>query len=154
MSQLPTDCLNDIFEYLKDDMVTLHSCLLVNRLWCEVSVRVLWRDTLNYSTSNIKTLIACLPSESKEILYKNGIIISTITSKPPIFDYAAFCKILSIDQVHCKIYKLLKNQQSISSSNLNNNNNTRIVVQEICKMFMNQISSLKSLTIMEDQKIV
>ena len=29
MSQLPADCLNDIFEYLKEDEVTLHSCLLV-----------------------------------------------------------------------------------------------------------------------------
>ena len=28
MSQLPADCLNDIFEYLKEDEVTLHSCLL------------------------------------------------------------------------------------------------------------------------------
>ena len=63
MSQLPTDCLNDIFEYLKDDMVTLHSCLLVNRLWCKVSVRVLWSDTWNCSTSNFSTLIAYLSSK-------------------------------------------------------------------------------------------
>jgi hypothetical protein len=29
MSQLPVDCLNDILEYLKDDMI---SCILVNHL--------------------------------------------------------------------------------------------------------------------------
>src|SRR5437773_8629083 len=110
MSQLPTDCLNDIFEYLKDDMVTLHSCLLVNHLWCEVSVRILWRDTLNYSISNFRTLIACLPNESKEILYKNGIIIST--PKTSIFNYESFCKVLSIRQVYYKIEELLRDQQS------------------------------------------
>ncbi len=34
---------------------------LVNRLWCEVSVRILWTDIQNYNT-----LIACLPNESNK----------------------------------------------------------------------------------------
>ena len=65
-------CLNEVFENLEDDKVTLHSCLLVNRLWCEVSVRILWRKIWNYGT-----LISCLPNESKELLRKNEIFIST-----------------------------------------------------------------------------
>src|ERR1043165_1941117 len=96
MSQLSTDCLNEIFEYLEEDKVTLHSCLLVNRLWCEASVRILWRNIRNYNT-----LIACLPSESKETLRRNRII----TSKPPMFNYASFCKVLSVDEVNCEIDK-------------------------------------------------
>jgi hypothetical protein len=36
--QLPTDCLSDILKHL--DRRTLRSCLLVNRLWCEISVRI------------------------------------------------------------------------------------------------------------------
>ncbi|PKY52078.1 hypothetical protein RhiirA4_469491 [Rhizophagus irregularis] len=73
--QLPVDCLNEIFEYLEIDRSTLHSCLLVNRLWCEISVRILWRNALNFDlvyfkrSSNIysilRALIACLPDESK-----------------------------------------------------------------------------------------
>ena len=55
MSQLPTDCLNEIFEYLEDDKVTLHSCLLVSRLWCKIIVKILWKFVWNYNT-----LIACL----------------------------------------------------------------------------------------------
>ena len=79
MAQLPYDCLNEIFEslvYDKDGKVTLHSCLFVNHLWCEVAVRILWRDACNYNTANIITLIACFPEESKDILRNNGIIIS------------------------------------------------------------------------------
>ncbi len=87
MSQLTADCLQEIFEYLKDDRITLYSCLLVNRFWCKVSVRIFWRKIRNY-----KTLIACLPNESKEILYNNKIIFSTSTSKPPLFNYVSFCK--------------------------------------------------------------
>src|ERR1044072_1819467 len=100
------DCLNEIFEHLENDKVTLHSCLLVNRLWCEVAVRILWRNIWNYSTTNFSsTLIACLPNESKEILLKNGIVISTPTLKPPIFNYASFCKVLSMKQINYKIIK-------------------------------------------------
>src|SRR5437762_1718304 len=113
MSQLSADCLNEIFEYLEDDKFTLYSCILVNRLWCEVSVRIFWRNIYNYNISNFRTLIACLPNESKEILSKNRIIISTTTSKLPIFNYASFCKVLSIDRVNDMIKKLLKNQQSM-----------------------------------------
>src|SRR6059058_5009720 len=105
--QLPADCLNEIFEYLEQDRVTLCSCLLVNRLWCEVSVRILWRNIRNYNT-----LITCLPNESKEILYKDGIMTSTSTSRPPMFNYATFCKVLSIHQVDCRIRQLLRNQPS------------------------------------------
>ena len=101
MPQLLVDCLIDIFEYFVDHKITLLSCLFVNRLWCEVSVRILWRSIRNYST-----LIACLPNESKEILNKNGIII--LTSKPPIFNYASFCKVFSFNQINDKIDKFLE----------------------------------------------
>jgi hypothetical protein len=39
--QLISVCLNDIFEQLEKDKLTLHSCLLVNRLWCKISVGIL-----------------------------------------------------------------------------------------------------------------
>ncbi|RIA87720.1 hypothetical protein C1645_877855 [Glomus cerebriforme] len=123
-------------------MNTLHSCLLVNHLWCEVSVRIFWKNIWNYRDSNFYTLIVCLPVESKEILSKNGIIISTSTSKPPMFNYASFCKVLSIDQVHYKLKQILRNQQSISLQNLKNN--TYILEQELFKHFFSQ-GSLKIL---------
>src|SRR6266496_3552802 len=101
MSQLTTDCLEEIFEYLEDDKATLYSCLLVNRLWCKISVRIFWRSIRNHNT-----LIACLPKYSKEILYKNKIITSI--PKPPMFNYATFCKILSIDELHHGVKQFIK----------------------------------------------
>ena len=85
MSQFPVDCIEEILEYLEKDKITLYSCLLVNQLWCKISVRIFWKEIRNYNT-----LIACLPNESKEILYNNKIIFSTSTSKLPIFNYASF----------------------------------------------------------------
>src|SRR5437868_5203813 len=104
MSQLFEDCFNEIFEYLEEDKVTLRSCLLVNRLWCEVSVRILWKSIRNYNT-----LIACIPNESKEILYQNGIITSvSAASNPPTFDYASFCKDLSLVKLILKLNDFLE----------------------------------------------
>src|SRR6266536_1102174 len=144
MSQV-FDCLNEIFEYLENDIVSLYSCLLVNRLWCEVSVRILWRNNYKYNKRTYNTLISCLPDESKEILSKNGIIISIPTSNPPMFNYASFCKFLLINQVYYQVGELLRNQQIISSSNLNKNNKI-IVAQELLKLFVKQIPSLKKLS--------
>ena len=94
--QLPTDCLNEIFEYLEEDKTALHSCLLVNRLWCEMAVRILWRNVWNckydddggcgiyltrVSLAIISTLITCLPNESKELLYNNGTFYCSTDSK-------------------------------------------------------------------------
>src|SRR5436305_14518598 len=121
--QLLADCLNVVFEILEEDRVTLHSCLLVNRLWCEVSVRILWRNIWNFqysvaskhrlkvASSIFSTLIACLPKESKELLHKNEIFISTPTSKPPLFNYAALCKVLSIGEIIKIIDDVLRNRQ-------------------------------------------
>src|SRR5688572_18337612 len=108
---LPYDCLNEILENLEGDKITLHSCLLVNRLWCEISVRILWRDIWDFkhfvsyehqpkvASLILSTLIACLPNESKELLHKNEIFISTPTSKLPIFNYPEFCRVLSINEI-------------------------------------------------------
>src|SRR4051812_17799323 len=95
----------------------------------------------NYSISNYNTLISLLPDESKEIFCKNGYINLVPTPKFPTFDYASFCKILSIQRVHYKLGLLLKIGQSISPKNLNIRVN--IMVQEIFKFFITQKPSLK-----------
>src|SRR3954453_20295198 len=136
MSKLLADCLNEIFEYLEEDKVTLYSCLLVNRLWCEVSVGILWRSIRNYNT-----LVACLPNESKKILNQNRIITSASTaSNPPMFNYPSFCRVLSVFQVRYNIGQLLGRQQFVLSPNLSS-----IIMRELFKLLMNQISTLKKL---------
>ena len=115
MALLSADCVNEIFENLEDDEITLHSCLLVNHLWCKSSVRILWKDicdfedSITYSSIILNTLIACLPNDSKELLCKNEIFISTPTSKPPLFNYASFCKILTTNKIGWIIDDGIKN---------------------------------------------
>ncbi|CAG8595986.1 15183_t:CDS:1 [Funneliformis caledonium] len=154
--KLPVDCLNEIFEYLEEDKVTLHSCLLVNRLWCQVAVRILWRDiwSFHYNVhyrpyrthvpiSIFSALFACLPKESKTVLYDNGIVTSTPTYKSPFFNYASFCKVLSLYKVDKIIEHVVQHQKSVTPQNLPFIK--YLTMQEILKLFMTQISSLKVL---------
>ncbi|CAB5385047.1 unnamed protein product [Rhizophagus irregularis] len=124
-SQLPTDCLNEIFEHLENDTITLHSCLLY------------------ISLSIISTLFNCLPKESKDLLHKNGICFITLIQKPLLFNYPSFCKAISISKINHMIENVLRSQQLITSRDLNHSE--LLISHEILKMFMNQISSLKSL---------
>ncbi|CAB4380937.1 unnamed protein product [Rhizophagus irregularis] len=172
---IPADCLDEIFEHLyleKDKFTNLYTCLLVNRLWCEVSIRILWRNiwslkhnfyVLKESTKLISILTACLPDESKDLLRENdifistsiskdlkrmnGVYITTPTSKQPLFNYISFCKVLSIGKIDMMIKKFFENQQSsINSRDSNNYHKADLVTQEILKMFMNRITSLKKLS--------
>ncbi|CAG8485678.1 10261_t:CDS:1 [Funneliformis mosseae] len=141
-SRLSVDCLDEIFEYLENEKATLYSCLLVNRLWHKSSVRILWRNIwsvpISYpnrrrwvsSSKILRTLIDCLPHESKVLLSEKGIYS---TSKLPLVNYVSFCKVLSIHEVDQIIQRNLCPTKR------------ELVLQEILKMFMKQITSLKEL---------
>ncbi|GBC00283.1 hypothetical protein RclHR1_00380051 [Rhizophagus clarus] len=162
MFQLNADCLFEIFRCLEGNKATLHSCLLVNRFWCKISVRILW-ETPDVSAKLLNTLISCLPDESKNILHNNGIIFPNLnslcppgdhlfkkevtlasTSKPPSFNYASFCKVLSISKIYYSVAEtFLNNRLSINTKEIIN------LTQEILKLFMN-VSSLKHLSYTSD----
>jgi hypothetical protein len=153
MPQLIADCLNNIFEYLDDDKNTLYSCLLVNHQWCEVAVRILWRnawyfkDNRDYKPhvplSVINTLIACLPKESKDFLEKEKFYIISPTQKPPLFNYPSFIKIITIYGVYQMIEMFPSDSRDYSSWYCARMHSCLLL--ELLKMFMNQVSSLKSL---------
>src|SRR5689334_4123693 len=122
---LPADCLNEIFEHLEEDKITLHSCLLVNRLWCKISVRILWKDIWDFKyfvpykhqpkvvSAILNTLISCLSNESEELLHNNGIFTSTPISKPTLFNYPSFCKVLPVNEIGQIIKEYFKNDPPI-----------------------------------------
>ena len=140
--QLPIDCINEIIQHFEQDKTSLGSCLLVNRSWCKVAVRILWRNVWDAKyTSNQKsvplsilsTLIACLSNESKDLLYENGIYISPPTSKSPLFNYISFIKTLLFTKIDLIVRDAL------------NQHNKYLVLQELFKAFINQISLIKTL---------
>src|SRR4051794_38356252 len=54
-SQLPTEILEKIMYFAKtssQDISTIYSCALVNRLWCRVAIRILWKKPFKYVFDN------------------------------------------------------------------------------------------------------
>ncbi|GBB97400.1 hypothetical protein RclHR1_02990001 [Rhizophagus clarus] len=149
--QIPIDSLNEVIEYLEEDRHTLYSCLLVNRLWCEISVRILWRNIWDFERQSqlfgmesiLDTLFTFLPNESKEFLHENKIFISIPISKQSLFNYPSFCKALSIYGISKIVEIVLTCKPTINSSILKNRN---LIINEFTKMFANQIFSLKKLS--------
>jgi hypothetical protein len=147
--QLPVDCLNEIIEHLEKDIGSLRSCSLVDRSWCTIAIRILWRNIwdFDYHSKNhaplsiLSTLNACLPNESKNLLSKNEIFIPMPTPKSPLFNYISFIKTLSLYEIEHVVEKALVriNRQ------LNTSENNHLILQELFKAFMSQISSLKVL---------
>jgi len=131
--QLSADCLSEIFEYLED--VDIHSCLLVNRFWCRVSVRFFWKSIKNY-----QTLITRLPKESRDMFIKKklrlGIDKLKIPPPPPLFDYETFVQELSLNGLHQLTKYVVFN---------NDEKNCLIIIQEVLKILLEQIT-LKTLT--------
>ena len=136
MPQLSADCIYEILENLKEEYKFLHSCCLINRLWCKISVRILWRNSRKYNNKTINTIISCLTNKSKFFLQNN--CVSILETKPPMFNYPAFIKILDIKI----ITDLIKNQKILIQ---NQDNCSFVLEQEIFKLFMRQISPLNQL---------
>src|SRR5215213_1886804 len=101
MSKLNKDILFLIFEELQDDSKSLFSCLMVNRIWCETVIPILWRNPwrycINYHNKSclFTIFISCLPNDIKEFLTSVGIQLPSISYQPLLFDYFSFCKCIN-----------------------------------------------------------
>ncbi|CAG8551199.1 11881_t:CDS:1 [Acaulospora morrowiae] len=103
--KLSFDCLNEIFKHLKNERVTLYSCLFANSGLCKISVSLLWFHPFEYLLKDnqyhalIRTLYCCLSESDKQEAHSKGISLPSnlIT---PLFDYARFIRGLDTKNFH------------------------------------------------------
>ncbi|GES82226.1 hypothetical protein GLOIN_2v1728613 [Rhizophagus clarus] len=158
---LPVEILYEILNefVIQDDtkaFKTLFSCLLVNKLWCQITVPILWRDPWNFKiwdTSKYKhryramfnILILFLSDNSIEYLKEYGIEFFTIQPKysfrsnprriidyntSTLFNYPSFCKNLSIYHIN-KMIDLGEHQLRYCKT---------FIIKEILKLFISESS--------------
>src|SRR6266542_4212305 len=106
MSKLNKDTLFLIFEELQDDSKSLFSCLMVNRLWCEIVIPILWMNPWNYYGINYSkkgylfAIIAFYLSDNiKESLTRQGIQLPLTLHKSILFDYLSFCRSINVNTI-------------------------------------------------------
>ncbi|RGB32910.1 hypothetical protein C1646_816374 [Rhizophagus diaphanus] len=147
MSKLNKDIHFLIFEELQDDSKYLFSCLMVNRIWCETVIPILWRNpwryyAINYCKKNslYSIITSYLSNDIKEFLSKEGIKIS---GQSLAFDYLSFCRSINI--------KIIDDIISIGSSSAYN----RFLLQEeIYSFLIKKCPEIKYLNIRGTYEIV
>ncbi|PKK60504.1 hypothetical protein RhiirC2_793213, partial [Rhizophagus irregularis] len=93
-----------------NDYSTLHSCILVNKLWCRSAIPLLWKNPFSIPTGNynfIEIYLYNLNKYLKEILNEYQIIDSLLTSNT-LFNYPSFIKYLNISKINPSIELWLK----------------------------------------------
>ncbi|EXX77586.1 uncharacterized protein OCT59_012762 [Rhizophagus irregularis] len=102
MSKLNKDILFLIFEELQDDSESLFSCLMVNRLWCETVIPILWRNPwcydIDYRNKDYLFIIIAsyLSDETKKILTRQGFRLQLVSYQSFLFDYLSFCRSINV----------------------------------------------------------
>src|SRR4051794_24000207 len=140
MPNLNKDILLLIFEELQDDSKSLFSCLMVNRIWCETVIPVLWRNPwrygINYSNKSylFTIFISYLPNDIKEFLASKGIQLPSTSSQLLLFDYLFFCR-----SINAKI------MNSIISTRTSSDYDQFLLQQEFYNILMRKCSELKYL---------
>jgi hypothetical protein len=99
---------SEIIQYFRNDFSTLHSCILVNRLWCRLAIPLLWEDpfSLKYPKNYryIEVYLRNLNDDDKTQLNEYGISNELISSNI-LFDYLSFIQHLDTHKLGDSIEK-------------------------------------------------
>ncbi|CAB5182254.1 unnamed protein product [Rhizophagus irregularis] len=114
------ELISEIIYYFHHDYKTLHSCILVNRLWCRLAIPLLWEDPFSIPTRNcnfIKFYLYNLNDVDKRKLNEYGIIYDLFSSNT-LFNYPRFIKCLNIDKISFSVEKWMATRTLITGKNL------------------------------------
>jgi hypothetical protein len=144
MSKLNRDILYLIFEEFKDDKKALHSCLLVNRTWCEMIIPILWKDPWEFlkfgrEKSLFNVIISHLSDESRNNLRK----FLKNSYKRPLFDYISFCKTFDLFGI-----KMIIDTSIDYDLRLLDDDDYLLYKEEIFKLFINHKTKYTTLRIL------
>src|SRR6266536_2657278 len=92
---------NFIIQYLRNDLKSLYSCILVNRHLCRITIPILWEDPFSVvrqegsSCNLLDTYLLFFNEDDKTKLKEFGITIDSPSFQKPLFNYPSFIKTLN-----------------------------------------------------------
>ncbi|CAB5212228.1 unnamed protein product [Rhizophagus irregularis] len=95
------ELIHDIIKYFQNDFSTLHSCILVNRLWCRLAIPLLWENPFSIPTKNYKFIEIYLNNLNDELKTKLNEykVIDNLLYSNTLFNYLSFIKCLNICRI-------------------------------------------------------
>ena len=102
---------NDIIQHLRKDLKSLHSCILVNRFLCRITIPILWGDPFSvtcqkeYPYNFLDTYFSFFDEDDQTKLKEFGVAINSPSFKKPLFNYPGFIKTLDAYRVEMQLDK-------------------------------------------------
>src|SRR3954454_16773830 len=105
---LPPETLGEIFSFFADDDVkSLHSCLLVNKAWCESAAFILWKrpfdiSSIMASAELVTVYFLFFSDETKKSLLLNSVPngLSHLPSNRPALNYLSYLRYVDFKRVY------------------------------------------------------
>ncbi|PKY25994.1 hypothetical protein RhiirB3_441145 [Rhizophagus irregularis] len=87
----------EVIKYFQNDYSTLHSCILVNRLWCRLAIPLLWENPFSIPTGNYNFIEIYLHNSTDDLKTKFNKYKLFNKSFPSntLFNYPRFLKYLN-----------------------------------------------------------
>ncbi|GBC05432.1 hypothetical protein RclHR1_06220005 [Rhizophagus clarus] len=100
------ELINEIIQYFRHDYKTLHSCILVNKLWCRLAIPLLWEDPFSIKFPKnyhfIEIYLRNLNDNDKTKLNEYGINDDLFPSNT-LFNYPSYIKHLDTRRINNSI---------------------------------------------------
>ncbi|CAB5200402.1 unnamed protein product [Rhizophagus irregularis] len=108
----------EIIKNFQNDYSTLHSCVLVNRLWCRLAIPLLWENPFSITTGNYNFIEVYLYNLDDYLKTKinDYQIINYLLPSNTLFNYPSFIRYLNICNVTFSIEKWLEANDKTSNS--------------------------------------
>ncbi|GBC02666.1 hypothetical protein RclHR1_04740009 [Rhizophagus clarus] len=133
---------SEIIQYFRNDFSTLHSCVLVNRLWCHLSIALLWEDPFSKNClKNYHFIEICLfklNDDDKVKLKEYGILIDLFPSKT-LFNYPSFIQNLNVYNICHSIENWIHNNVKTTT---NEKQLSNFIFLSLIKIFIKNIINL------------
>ncbi|EXX51025.1 uncharacterized protein OCT59_027049 [Rhizophagus irregularis] len=154
----------DILKYFKNDFSTLYSCILVNRLWCRLTIPLLWENPFS-NPPNVKYFFCS--SETKKYnfieIYLHNLnedlntklneygIEDNLFPSNTLFNYPSFIKYLNTFEIKFSTHEwyknIIKTLKPEKRCLIENDDFERLIQMSLFKLFINNETNLNTFEI-------
>ncbi|CAG8611417.1 2649_t:CDS:1 [Funneliformis mosseae] len=120
LGNLP-EVTNQIIQYLRNDLKSLYSCILVNRHLCQITIPILWEDPFvicrGHHYNFLDIYFSFLDDVDKvELEEKYGIKINSSSHNKPLFNYPSLIKTFNIFRFEMHVVNWINHLDSLPST--------------------------------------
>ncbi|CAG8581583.1 3594_t:CDS:1 [Acaulospora colombiana] len=156
---LPPETLYEIFNYVSDrDARKLHSCLLVNRLWCFSAAQIMWKGPFEIaSVMNSAKLIATyflFFSEKTRDRLRNSHNVDVLPASPyrqPFINYVLFLRHIDFRKIYRAVRIWIRSKSLDEPFDLAVKNRqteqANCIIEELGKLFTNGSARIDTLSL-------